>query len=341
MWSKTRKVLSLLLVIGLITSFMMGCAQKGQPKPEEKTAQEKTPETQQPAQTAGEKKLQIALIPKTLNNPFFISMEEGAKAAADKLGVDLIVQAADREVDVEKQMQIMENMITKKVDAILISPSGSKEIVPAVKKANEAGIPVLIVDTKVDEAAAKAEGIKTATFIGSDNYNGGQLAAQFMIERLGGKGKIALIEGIAGHETSDARIGGFKDTIKEKAPDIQIVASQTAQWERDKGFDVFQNILTANPDIQGVFAANDLMALGAVEAIAQAGKTGKIVVLGFDASDDAKKAIKEGTMDGSVAQYASEMGRLGVEKAVELLGGKTIENYIPTKVELITKDKVN
>ncbi|WHH61013.1 sugar ABC transporter substrate-binding protein [Petroclostridium sp. X23] len=335
MFKKSIKLVCLVLLIGLFTTMVFGCTQN---QPSKTEAPKET--TDKPAGSAANKKLQIALIPKTLNNPFFISMEEGAKKAADEFGVDLIVQAADREVDVEKQMQIMENMITKKVDAILISPSGSKEIVPAIKKANDAGIPVLIVDTKVDEAAAKAEGAKTATFIGSDNYNGGQLAALYMIEQLKGKGKIAVIEGIAGHETSDARVGGFKDKIKESAPEIEIVASQTAQWERDKGYDVFQNILTANPDVQGVFAASDLMALGAVEAIAQAGKTGEIIVLGFDASDDAKTAIKEGTMNGSIAQYASEMGKLGVEKAVELLKGGSIENYIPTKVELITKDKI-
>lgn len=328
------KVLSLILVMGLLAFSMMACAQKAEDKKD--VPQQQT----QPQPGAGDKKLQIAFIPKTLNNPFFITMEEGAKAAADKAGVELIVQAAEREIDVEKQMQIMENMITKKVDAIMISPSGSKEIVPAIKKANDAGIPVLILDTKVDKAAADAEGAKTATFIGSDNYNGGQIAADYMIEKLGGKGEIAVIEGIAGHETSDARVGGFKDRIKEKAPDIKIAASQTAQWERDKGFDVFQNMLTANPNIKGVFAASDLMALGAVEAIAQAKKTGEIIVLGFDASNDAKQAIKDGTMDGSIAQYADEMGRLGVESAVAFLKGTKIEEYIPTKVELITKDKL-
>ena len=326
---KMFKVLSVFLVVGLLALSMIGCGQQDK---------ENQPDKEQDG--GKDEQLQIALIPKTLNNPFFISMEEGAQAAADTLGVDLMVQAAEREIDVEKQMQIMENMITKKVDAILISPSGSKEIVPAIKKANEAGIPVLILDTKVDAEAAKAEDVTTATFIGSDNYNGGQIAAEYMIEKLNGNGQIAVIEGIAGHETSDARIGGFVDKIKEKAPDIEIAAQQTAQWERDKGYDVFQNMLTANPDIKGLFAASDLMALGAVEAIAQAGKTGEIAVIGFDATDDAKTAIQEGSMDGSVAQYASEMGRLGVEKAVELLNGQSIENYIPTKVELITKDNL-
>jgi ribose transport system substrate-binding protein len=328
---KAVKLLSLFLVMSLMVVSVFGCAKKEEPAKEQ-------PGTEKPAdggEQAKDGKLQIALVPKTMNNPFFITMAEGAQKAADAAGVELIVQAADREVDVEKQVQIIENLIIKKVDAILVSPSGSKEIVPAIKKANEAGIPVLIVDTKVDAAAAEAEGIETATFIGSDNYNGGQIAGQYIADNVK-EPKVAIIEGIAGHETSDARVGGCTDKLTEAG--IEIVTSQTAQWERDKGYDVFQNMLTAHPEINAVFAASDLMALGALEAIEQAGKAGEITVIGFDATDDAKGAIKEGKMAGSIAQYSSEMGRLGVENAVKLVGGETIENHIPTKVELITAD---
>ncbi len=268
-----------------------------------------------------------------MSNPYYVDMAAGAQKAADAAGVELIVQAAEREIDVEKQMQIVENLVIKKVDAILLVPSGSKEIVSAVKKAQDADIPVIIIDTKLNPESAAAAGLKPATFIGSDNYMGGQIAAQYVIDKLQGKGNVAVIEGISGHETSDARCGGFIDEINKTA--INIVSSQTAQWERNKGFDVFQNMLTAHPEIEAVFAANDLMALGAVEAIDQAGKTGDIMVIGFDAQDDAIKAIKEGTMVGTVAQYPSEMGRIAVESALKLLAGETIPESIPTKVELI------
>src|SRR5690242_16998209 len=203
----------------------------------------------------------VALVMKTLNNPFFVDMERGAREAASRLGVKLVVQAAEREVDVEKQMQIVENLIQRKVQAICVSPSGSKEIVPAIVKANQAGIPVLIVDTRVDAAALAAANGRAATFIGSDNIEGGRIAGQYMVQRLQGKGKIAILEGVPGHETGDARLKGFREVV-QREPGIQIVASQTANWERDQGFNVFQNLLQSHPDIQGVFACNDLMALG-------------------------------------------------------------------------------
>ena len=281
----------------------------------------------------------VALVVKTLNNPFFIDMEEGARAAAQKLGVNLIVQAAERELDVEKQMQIIENLIQRRVEAICVSPSGSREIVPAIVKANRAGIPVLVVDTRVDAQALAEAGGRVVTFIGSDNYEGGKVAAEHLVQKLGGKGKIAILEGIPGHETGDQRLKGFRDVI-DRYPDIEVVASQTANWERDQGFNVFQNILQSNPDVQALFACNDMMALGAIEAIAAAGRTGEIVVIGFDAVTDAREAIRTGAMEGSIAQYPSEMGRLAVEYAVKVIRGETIPEYVPTKIELITRDKL-
>src|SRR5688500_4977730 len=147
----------------------------------------------------------VALVVKTLNNPFCIEMQEGAEEAAKKAGVTLVVQAADREIDVERQMQIIENLIERKVNALCITPSGSREIVPVIVKANQANIPVLIVDTRVDEKALSAAGGKVATFIGSNNYDGGRIAGTFLIEKLGGKGSVAVLEGIPGHEKGDAR----------------------------------------------------------------------------------------------------------------------------------------
>ncbi|MEE8288422.1 MAG: sugar ABC transporter substrate-binding protein [Nitrosomonadaceae bacterium] len=281
----------------------------------------------------------IALVMKTANNPFFIDMERGAREAADKLGVELIVQSAEREVDVEKQMQIIENLIQRQVNALCITPSGSKEIVPAIVKANKAKIPVLIVDTRVDETTLKEAGGQIATFIGSDNFAGGKIAGKKIVESLGGRGKVAVLEGIPGHETGDARLGGFHEALQEQSG-IEVIASQTANWERALGYNVFQNLLQSNPDIQALFACNDMMALGALAAIAAAGKTGEIIVVGFDAIDDARSAIQKGEMHGSIAQFPSEMGRLAVEKAFDLLNGKTIADYIPTKIELVAKENL-
>ena len=279
----------------------------------------------------------IALVLKTANNPFFIDMQKGAEEAAKKLGVNLIVQAAEREVDVEKQMQIIENLIQTKVAALCVTPSGSREIVPAIEKANRAGIPVVIVDTRVDAKAMSESTGKVASFIGSDNYEGGKLAGEFIAKKLNGKGKVAVLEGIPGHETGDSRLKGFREALKA-SPEIEIVASQTANWERDQGFNVFQNILQSHPDIQAVFACSDLMALGAVEAIAAAKKTGQITVIGFDASDEARKAVLAGTMDATVAQSPAEMGALAVENAYHLIKGEAVKDELVVPIKLITKE---
>ena len=279
----------------------------------------------------------IALVMKTANNPFFIEMQKGAEAAAKRLGVDLVVQAAEREVDVEKQMQIIENLIQTRVAALCVTPSGSREIVPAIEKANRAGIPVVIVDTRVDAKALSDSGGKVATFIGSDNYEGGKLAGEFLAKKLGGKGKVAVLEGIPGHETGDSRLRGFRDALKA-APGVEIVASQTANWERDQGFNVFQNILQSHPDVQAVFACSDLMALGAVEAIAAAKKTGQIAVVGFDATSEARDAITKGTVDASVAQSPAQMGGLAVENALKLLRGEQVQPEYVVPIKLITKE---
>ncbi|HET9315672.1 MAG TPA: sugar ABC transporter substrate-binding protein [Vicinamibacteria bacterium] len=279
----------------------------------------------------------VALVLKTLNSPFFIDMQKGATAAAEAQGIDLVVQAAEREVDVDKQMQIIENLVQTGVKALLVTPSGSREVVPAIAKANAAGIPVVIVDTKVDPAAASEAAIKTVTFVGSDNLEGGRLAGQHMVKVTNGRAKVAVLEGIPGHETGDSRLKGFKEAIA-KSPGVTIVASQPANWERDLGFNVFQNMLQAHPEIDAVFACNDMMALGAVEAIAVAGKLGKIKVIGFDAVDDARKAIASGAMVASVAQFPGEMGRVAVESAAKVLKGETLPPDQRVRIELVTAE---
>jgi ribose transport system substrate-binding protein len=286
--------------------------------------------------TANDKKT-VALVLKTLNHPFFVDMRRGAQEAADRLGVNLQVQAAEREIDVDKQMQIVENMLQTGIDVLAITPSGSREIVSALVKAAKANVPIIVVDTRLDAKAAADAGVRPQTFIGSDNYEGGKLAGEYVIALTDGQARVGILEGIPGHETGDSRLRGFRDAVA-KAPGITIVASQPANWERDQGFNVFQNMLQANPGIDTVFAASDLMALGAIEAIAAAGHRGKIRVVGFDALDDAKKAIAAGTMAASVAQFPYEMGKAAVESAVKLLSGETLPADIMVKLEMVTKD---
>jgi len=291
-----------------------------------------------PASGAGGKPT-VALVLKTLNHPFFVDMRRGAQEAADRLGVTLQVQAAEREIDVEKQMQIVENMIQTGIQALAITPSGSREIVSALVKARDARVPIVVVDTRLDPKASADAGVRAETFVGSDNYEGGKLAGDYLVKATGGKARVGILEGIPGHETGDSRLRGFRDAVKGSVG-VAIVASQPANWERDQGFNVFQNMLQAHPEIDAVFACSDLMALGAVEAIAAAGKTGRIRVVGFDALDDAKKAIAAGSMEASVAQFPAEMGRVAIESAVKVIHGEKLPDEIKVKLELVTKDNV-
>ncbi len=276
----------------------------------------------------------IGFVPKAFNSPYWITMDEAIKAAAEEKGIKIISQAGKAETEVSQQVEIIENLIIKGVDALLIAPAGSKELVSVVGKANKAGIPVVIVDTRLDDTAVEAQGVTYVSFVGSDNYDGGKIAAEFMLEEIG-SAKVAVLEGIAGHESSDARVGGFVDRVAGTG--LEIIAQQTAQWERSKGFDVFQNMLTANPEIEALFSANDEMALGAYEAIAQAGRT-DIIIVGFDANDDAKEAIKEGKMLGSIAQYPDSMGVIALETALAALAGETPDKYIKSPLNVVTKD---
>ncbi len=306
---------TLLILTTLLVFVLFSCQRSG------------TPATAKPT---------VALVLKTLNNPFFIDMEKGAQQAARKVGVHLLVQAPERELDVEKQMQIVETLIQSKISALCVTPSGSKEIVPAIVKANRSAIPVIIVDTRVDPQTLQEAGGTVAAFVGSDNFEGGKLAGEYLQKALGEKGKVAVLEGIPGHETGDSRLRGFRQALTN-SPNIQIVSSQTANWERDQGYNVFQNILQSHPDVQGLFACSDLMALGAIEAIAAAGKTGKITVVGFDALPEAREAVQKGTMDATIAQSPLEMGSIAVESASRLPRGEAVAPSVSVKIQLITK----
>jgi ribose transport system permease protein len=284
-----------------------------------------------------ERALTIAFVPKALNSPFWGAMEDEARREAEALDVHLVALAADRETDVERQFQIIENLIQQEVDAILLAPSGSKELVPAIRKANDAGIPVLLIDTRIDQAAADAVGAEVVTYIGSDNFEGGVVAGRYLADALGGSGSVAIIEGISGHETADQRRLGFLEGVSE-SPGVRVVASQTANWERALAYDVAENLLQAHPDLDAIFAANDEMALGAVEATAAAQRLDQVMIVGFDAIPDALENIRSGRLQGSVAQFPGEMGRLGVVHAAALLrAGERPPAEILTKVELIDR----
>jgi ribose transport system substrate-binding protein len=275
----------------------------------------------------GSKTVGLAL--STLNNPFFVTLRDGAQAKAQELGLTL--EVADGQDDLAKQVSQVEDFITKKVAVIIINPVDSDGIVPAVQKANSANIPVITVDRA-------ANGGTVASHIASDNVAGAKAACDELIKRVG-SGNIVQLEGIAGTSAARDRGKGCKDAIDAQSA-VKLVASQTADFARDKGLNVMQNLLQANPDVKGVFAQNDEMALGAVQAVAAAGKANQITVVGFDAIDDALAAIKDGKMAATIAQQPKLMGETAMATAKDIIDGKTVQASQPVEVKLVTKDNV-
>lgn len=280
--------------------------------------------------------VKVALIMKTLSNPFFLSMEEGAERGAEEFNIDLISTAGDAETSVAQQVNIITDMISQQVDVIAIAPADSQAVVPALKQAKEAGIHVINLDNRINKEAAMDNNLEIDTFISANNETGAKMATTYLASLLGGQGKVAMLEGIPGVENAEARKRGFVAGA-ELFDGIEIVASQTANWATEEALNVFTNMLQANPDIKGLFAANDMMALGAIQAIEAAGKTGEIFVTSYDNLDAAQEAIQADQMQATVEQNPALMGYYGMKFARELVEGEEVPQEYMVPLKLITK----
>jgi len=265
-----------------------------------------------------EKPRKLALIVKTRNNPFFDPMIKAAEAEAKALGVELEVQSPAQETDKERQFALVQDVTARGVEAILVTPADSKGIVPALKQAQEKGILVINLDNRVDPDVAKSAGLELAAYVGADNLEGGRLAGQSMAEALSSGGKVAVLEGIRGTDNAEARKRGFTEAVAGK---LDIVASDTAEWDTQRAYAKFQSMLAAHPEIQGLFCANDKMAVGALKAIDEAGKGGKITVVGYDNIPDVQPHLKNGKLAATIEQHPDLMGKYGVRAAVGILNG--------------------
>lgn len=267
----------------------------------------------------------VGLSISTMNNPFFVTLAEGAEAKANELGVELIsVDAGD---DSAKQAGDIEDLISKGIKVLIVNPVDSDAVAPAVETAIGKGIKVVSVDRVVN-------GVEVDCSIASDNVAGAHMAAEYLVELVGEGAKAVELEGVSGASATIDRGAGFHEVADEK---LNVCASQTANFNRAEGMTVMENMLQANPDLQCVFAHNDEMALGAIEALG--GKD--VLVAGFDATDDAIAAVKEGRMAATVAQKPDLMGATAVETAQKLMNGETVEKSIPVEVKLVTKDNAD
>jgi ribose transport system substrate-binding protein len=277
-----------------------------------------------PVSLAAQAKPKVGLVLSTLNNPFFVTLRDGAVKQAKAAGLDLIV--LDSQNDSAKEMANAEDLVSQKVAAILINPTDSDAVGAAIKLANREKIPVITLDRGANSGVV-------VSHIASDNVAGGKMAGEYIAKVLGKKGEVVELEGIAGTSAARDRGKGFNEALKGTA--IKVVARQVADFDRAKGLAVMENILQGQPAINAVFAHNDEMALGALKAIQGSGR--KILVVGFDATDDAVAAVKAGTLAATVAQQPALIGSLGVDTVKAVLAGKTVQKYVPVSLQLVTK----
>ncbi len=268
----------------------------------------------------------VGLSLSTMNNPFFVQIKSGAQAEARRLGVELTV--TDAQNDASQQANQLQNFTSEGLGAIIVNPVDSDAAGPAVRSANKARIPVIGVDRGVNKA-------DTAALVASDNIEGGKLAARTLAEKLGGRGRVVVLQGQAGTSASRERGAGFAEGLRAY-PGIEVLAEQPADFDRAKGLDVMTNLLQAHPDVQGVFAENDEMALGAVKALGSRAGT-SVSVVGFDGTPDGLAAVRSGTLYASVAQQPTELGRIAVRNALLAAEGKPVDKSVKVPVRVVTK----
>lgn len=266
----------------------------------------------------------MALVVSTLNNPFFVTLKDGAEAKAKELGYQMVV--LDSQNDPAKELANVEDLTVRKVSAILVNPTDSAAVGNAIKLANKAGIPVLTLDRGANVGEVKAH-------IASDNIAGGKMAGDFIASKLGKNIDVIQLEGIAGTSAARDRGEGFAQAVK--ANGFKVLASQPADFDRTKGLNVMENLLAAHPDVKAVFAQNDEMALGALRATQAAGK--QVLIVGFDGTDDGKAAVKSGKLGATVAQQPALIGAIGVETADKVLKGEAVEKYIPVPLQVVSQ----
>ncbi|MCM3453697.1 ribose ABC transporter substrate-binding protein RbsB [Heyndrickxia oleronia] len=281
------------------------------------------PEWAKPSKKSNLKNIKIGLSVSTLNNPFFVSLKDGVLKEAKAKGMQVIV--IDAQNDSAKQVNDVQDLLQQGVDALLINPTDSAAISTAVQSANDIGIPVITLDRSADKG-------KVESLVASDNIKGGEMAANYIIDQLGENAKVVELEGVPGASATRERGKGFHNIADKK---LKVVEKQSAHFDRTEGLNVMENIIQGNPDIQAVFAHNDEMALGALEAINSSGKN--IIVVGFDGNDDALKSINDGKLNATVAQQPELIGKLAVKAAGDVLQGKKVEKNIPAPLKLVTK----
>jgi len=312
----------------------LACNHSNKPAIQEITTGEAAPRAAEATSTAP----RIALIMKTLTNPFFVEMEKGARRAQQETRIDLQVKTATQETSIEQQIQLVENEIKAKAKAIVIAPGDSARLVPMLKKAQDAGIQIVNIDNRLSPDAMKAEGMKAVPFISVDNEKGAFSAAKWLADQIKVPTEAGILEGIRTADNGQARKRGAERGFRTN-PNLKLVASETANWKVDEGFTVTRAMFKAHPKIGVLFCANDMMAIGAIKFLQDSGN-GKVKVIGFDALDEAKKAIQAGQLAVTVDQQPAEQGYQGVVTALKLLKGEQVAMDLEVSTRLVTAESL-
>ena len=327
MFAKLNKLFVVTMILALVLS---ACAP--QPATQAPQPQPQTQPTTAPAAGGDKKPLNIAVVVKAVTSDYWKLVGAGVDQA---MKTDPTIKATflgpNEETDIEGQIRIIEAQISAKVDALAVAPSQADQLQPTLQKAVDAGIPVVLIDTNISTFDKKA------AFVGTDNKLGGQLAGEFIAKALKSGDEVAIIRGAAGDPVHNLREEGAKAALE--AAGIKVVAVQPADSDRAKGQTVAENLLTANPNLKAIYATNDEMALGALNAAKAAGKT--LVIVGFDASPDALKSIAAGELSGSIAQFPGKIGELGTLTAAAVARGEKVDAFVNTGVDVVSKDNIS
>ena len=332
------KKLAVVLAMVLTVTAMAGCGGKSTESTNTDTsADTETSEGGDENEAASGEMRDVVVMVKNSTAPFWISTMDGAKQAGEDFGVNVIfktpVDTAEGSGN-EQQSQLCEEAIVSGADAVVIAPVDSEAIVPATKKINDAGIPVINLNTRISDAE------QYVTFVGLENVNQGYDTAKVVLEKMEGEGTIFIIEGSTGAQTSIDRVTGFEKALAEY-PNIEVVAQQSANYSRADAMNVVQNLLQSYPDVDAIICCNDEMAMGTAEAVDAAGKTGEILISGQDANDDAVGAVKEGKLFATSFGNPYMQGYTAVQAAVDVLEGKEVEDFYEVKTKVVTLENVD
>jgi ribose transport system substrate-binding protein len=321
-----KHLLILFVLILAVVLVLAGCQQAT-----EGPTQETKPEVEQPEEPAAEETYTIGIVLKSFSNPFWMMAKTAAEAKAEELGVNVVILGITEEGDYAQQVAHIEDLTTRGVDVIVVVPAEASALVPAIEAAVAAGIPVINLDSPVETD-------KVSAFIGSDNVEGGRMAGEFIAEQLGEEGNVGVIRGRLGNPVELQRYEGFMEAIAEYSG-ISVVAEGVGNWEADQGYTVMEDFLTANPDLQAVFAESDRMALGASQAASAAGYE-DIIIVGLDGIVEALRAVKDGSLTADVAQRPDLMGEFAVEYGLQYLQTGEIDEILITPMTLALPDNV-